>query len=47
MVGQTASVVNLEEFRRKRQSSAASNALPSSAWMPAMCCWVWVMVYPA
>jgi hypothetical protein len=49
MSAQLARVVDIQEFRRKRQESAAPVVTASSAatrtmavWMPT--CWVWVMV---
>jgi hypothetical protein len=54
MSAQLARVVDIQEFRRKREESAARPAATSAAPMRTMAvwmtsCWVWVMVpaYPA
>lgn len=47
-MSQAAEVINLDEFRKRREPKPSSNRLPApmspmSLWTPV---WVWVMVWP-
>jgi hypothetical protein len=45
-MSQAAEIINLDEFRKRREprpSSAARSPAPMTLWTPV---WVWVMVWP-
>jgi hypothetical protein len=44
-MSQAAEVINLEEFRKRRESNPSSTRSPApmNLWTPV---WVWVMVWP-
>ncbi|MBN1205963.1 MAG: hypothetical protein JXB05_13685 [Myxococcaceae bacterium] len=45
-MNQASEVINLEEFRKRRESKAPAvrTPVPGTLWSPV---WVWVMVWPA